>query len=420
MTKIDKVVLENGLTIYLYNDKRRHSTFFQLVNLCGGITKDFIVDGKEYHMQDGVAHILEHYVVECNEKGNFLEILGEKQMNTNASTHLNMTDFYFETVEDVKFGIQTILNGIYNITFLPEKLEKLKNPIYQEIRGKSDNRFYHLNRLSNDNLFNNIKFRDIGGTLEEIEKTSIEDLKIFYDAFYQPSNQFIVVAGNFDKKEVLDEINSFYENLKYTKHEVTVIKEKEDLRIVKSEDILYFKTPQEYVNVTYKLDMSTYSPEKALKLDFYLVTFFNMFFGSTSKTYDKLIKNKIITSGIGCGNVRINDTLTISIGAYTYDVEVFKNEILNTIKEMNSFDKEKFELDKNACIIRMILRDENIFKTIIPFVNNIVDFDYPYVDTVEDIEAFDFDEFITMIKELDFSNYSINTIVDPSKKENYE
>ena len=46
MNKIDKIVLDNGLNIYLYNDKRRHSTFFQFVNLCGGITKDFVVDGK--------------------------------------------------------------------------------------------------------------------------------------------------------------------------------------------------------------------------------------------------------------------------------------------------------------------------------------------------------------------------------------
>ena len=416
MNKINKVVLENGLTIYLYNDKRRHSTFFQFVNLCGGITKDFVVDGKEYHMQDGIAHILEHYVVECNDKGNFLEILGERQMNTNASTHLNMTDFYFETVEDVNFGIKTLLNGIYNITFKKDKLEKLKNPIFQEIRGKSDNKFYHLNRQCNDNLFNKTKFRDIGGTLEEVEKTTIDDLRVFYEAFYQPSNQFIVIAGNFNKKEVLEEIFNFYENLKYTKHNVKVIKPKEELNVNIKEDILYFKTPLEYVNITYKMDMSNYSPEKALKLDFYLVTFFNMFFGTTSETYTKLTKDKVITSGIGCGNTRLNDTLTVSIGAYTYDVEAFKKAIINTIEEMNSFDEEKFELDKNNCIISMILRDENIFKTIIPFVNNIVDFNYPYVDTVEDIEAFDFEEFKDMIKELDFSHYAINTIMDPSKK----
>lgn len=416
MNKINKVVLENGLTIYLYNDKRRHSTFFQFVNLCGGITKDFIVDGKEYHMQDGLAHILEHYVVECNDKGNFLKILGEQQMNTNASTHLNMTDFYFETVENVNFGIRTMLEGIYNVTFNVESLEKIKNPIYQEIRGKSDSKFYQLNRLCNDNLFNNIKFRDIGGTLDEVKNTTIDDLKLFYEAFYQPNNQFIVIAGNFNKKEVLEEIYNFYENLEYQKHDVKVIKVKEDVEVNKKEDILYYKTPLEYVNITFKFDVSKYSPIEMLNLDYYIHTFFNSFFGTTSKLYEKLTKNKIITSSIACGNVRLNNTLTISIGSYTHDVEVFKKEVLNTIKEMDGFDEEKFELDKKTSIISMILRDENIFKTIFPFVDNIVDFNYPYVDTVEDVEAFTYEDFINTIKKLDFSNYSINTIVDPSKK----
>lgn len=416
MNKINKVVLENGLTIYLYNDKRRHSTFFQFVNLCGGITKDFIVDGKEYHMQDGLAHILEHYVVECNDKGNFLKILGEQQMNTNASTHLNMTDFYFETVENVNFGIRTMLEGIYNVTFNVESLEKIKNPIYQEIRGKSDSKFYQLNRLCNDNLFNNIKFRDIGGTLDEVKNTTIDDLKLFYEAFYQPNNQFIVIAGNFNKKEVLEEIYNFYENLEYQKRDVKVIKVKEDVEVNKKEDILYYKTPLEYVNITFKFDVSKYSPLEMLNLDYYIHTFFNSFFGTTSKLYEKLTKNKIITSSISCGNVRLNNTLTISIGSYTHDVEIFKKEVLNTIKEMDSFDEEKFELDKKTSIISMILRDENIFKTIFPFVDNIVDFNYPYVDTVEDVEAFTYEDFINTIKKLDFSNYSINTIVDPSKK----
>ena len=377
MNKINKVVLENGLTIYLYNDKRRHSTFFQFVNLCGGITKDFMVDGKEYHMQDGLAHILEHYVVECNDKGNFLKILGEQQMNTNASTHLNMTDFYFETVENVNFGIRTMLEGIYNVTFNVESLEKIKNPIYQEIRGKSDSKFYQLNRLCNDNLFNNIKFRDIGGTLDEVKNTTIDDLKLFYEAFYQPNNQFIVIAGNFNKKEVLEEIYNFYENLEYQKHDVKVIKVKEDVEVNKKEDILYYKTPLEYVNITFKFDVSKYSPIEMLNLDYYIHTFFNSFFGTTSKLYEKLTKNKIITSSIACGNVRLNNTLTISIGSYTHDVEVFKKEVLNTIKEMDSFDEEKFELDKKTSIISMILRDENIFKTIFPLP--IIDISYTSV-----------------------------------------
>ena len=49
MSKIDTIKLDNGLTIYLYEDKRRHSTFFDLVTLFGGLDKDFILNGKEYH-----------------------------------------------------------------------------------------------------------------------------------------------------------------------------------------------------------------------------------------------------------------------------------------------------------------------------------------------------------------------------------
>jgi len=112
MNKLETIKLDNGLTIYLYNDQRRHSTFFQFITFFGGVTKDFKFRGSEYHFQDGIAHILEHYVVECNDQGNFLKELGKRQMNTNASTHCNMTRFYFDAVEDVNFGIQTMLNGI--------------------------------------------------------------------------------------------------------------------------------------------------------------------------------------------------------------------------------------------------------------------------------------------------------------------
>ena len=63
------------------------------------MSKDFIIDGNEVHLPDGLAHILEHYIVECNDDGNFLKFLGEKQMNTNASTGPTSTEFYFSSVK---------------------------------------------------------------------------------------------------------------------------------------------------------------------------------------------------------------------------------------------------------------------------------------------------------------------------------
>ena len=60
--------------------------------------------------------------------------------------------------------------------------------------------------------------------------------------------------------------------------------------------------------------------------------------------------------------------------------------------------------------MKLVLRDENLFDTIIPFVNNIVLFNYPYPDRISDVEAFDFKDFKEKIKSLDFSNYTITLI----------
>lgn len=410
MSKIENIKLDNGLNIYLYNDMRRHSTFFQFTTKCGGTYKDFIFDGKEYHLQDGVAHILEHYIVECNKVGNFLDMLGEKQMSTNASTSPTSTGYYFETVENVLYGIKTMLEGINSVIFDKDKLEKLKNPIYQEIRGKKDNRFYHLNRLRMENLFNNIKYRDVGGLVEDVQNTTIDDIKTLYEAFYHPANQVIFIAGNFNKDEIINEIKKFYDNHKFKKHEVKLIDYNEPIEIKKKEDILYFPTPLEYESITFKIDISKYSPVERLDLDFYLNCFYMLFFGITSPLYKELVDKEIIPEGINCGDIKVGNFLLVSIGAYTRDVKVFRESVLNKIKSLDDFDEEKFELKKKLCITGLVLRDENIFNMILPFINNVIEFDYPYVDKVEDIERTNINTFKEAIKKIDFSNYIVTII----------
>ena len=410
MNNIDKVILDNGLTIYFYLDERRHSSFFQFITLFGGVTKDFIYNDKEYHMQDGIAHILEHYLVECNDSGNFLEELGKMQMNTNASTHQNMTRFYFETVKDLEIGINKMLYGLTHINFTDEKLEKLKNPIYQEIRGKMDSKFYHSNNMMMDNLFSSIKFKNIGGTLDEVKNTTVEDIRTCYEAFYTPSNQIIVLAGNFNKDSVLKTIKDIYKDLDIPKNNVSLIKSNERKEVNKESSILYYPTPLDYVGFSFKINVSDITSEEKLDLDFYLSCFYKNFFGVTSNTYKYLTENKIISGSVSCGNTFIDDYLIINIGTYTYDCEAFKEKILDTIRKMSDFDEEYFDLDKRSAIIRLILRDENIMKMIMPFVDNIVNFDYPYLDEVKDVDKLKYKDYVKAIKKLDFSNYTVITI----------
>ena len=405
--EIETIKLDNGLTIYLYEDSRRHSTFFQFVTKFGGKYREFYSNGEKHEIKDGVAHILEHYIVEHNKYGNFLKILGEAQMNTNASTNINMTSYYFEAVENVKFGVETLLKGIYNVVFNDDYLNKIKEPIYQEIRGRMNNKFYHSNIESFNNLFNNIKFRNVGGSLEDVANTTLEDIMTCYNTFYQPSNQFIIIAGNFNKDEIISYIVEFYNNLDIKNIDFKICNSGEVDSVNKKESIVYYPTASDYIDISYKINLNKYNNREKLNLDFYLNYFCKMYFGITSPIYKRLVDNKIISGGIGFSHSIIDNYLVLSIGCYVNNADEFINCITKSIKELDYFNEEYFDLDKKRTFLDILLRDESLFNTIFPFIDNVVNFDYPFLDTVEDVNNFSFEEFVDVIKNIDFNNYSI-------------
>lgn len=409
---IKTINIENGPTLYLYSNKRRHSTFFQIVTKFGGMTKDFISNNKEYHIQDGVAHILEHYVVENNQRGNFLNLLGDMQMYTNASTSLFHTDYYFEAIENYLDGIETMLNGIYSVEFNKEKLEKLKEPIYQEIRGKMNSKYYHSSITEMVNLFHGTTFKNIGGSLDEVKNTTIDDIKLCYETFYQPSNQIIFIGGNFNEEETIKFIKEFYKKLNHKKVDFELIKNKEYDSVVKKKEIVEFPTEQDSVKINFKINATEFSNREKLDYDFYLSYFYKMFFLNSSKLYKRLVEEKIITGSIMGNCAFFDDYFVFSVEAYTDYKEKFIDGVLETIKELDDFNEEIFELEKKDTIISFILRDDNIMNMLIPFISNVLEFDYPYMDKISDIENMTYEGFVSAIKKLDFSNYNITIITN--------
>ena len=60
----------------------------------------------------------------------------------------------------------------------------------------------------------------------------------------------------------------------------------------------------------------------------------------------------------------------------------------------------------------MVLRDESIFKIIGPFIENVVSYNYPFLDTIDDVLKTNYDDYVKYIKNIDFSNYTITIIKD--------
>ena len=53
---------------------------------------------------------------------------------------------------------------------------------------------------------------------------------------------------------------------------------------------------------------------------------------------------------------------------------------------------------------------------IMPFVDNLVTFHYPYLDQIDDIEELTYQKYVQMIKNIDFSNYTVVTIKEKELK----
>ena len=63
---LNKIKLDNGLTIYLLPDNNKHTTYINLIVNFGGLNNKIIINNKKYNIKNGTAHFLEHLVLEPN------------------------------------------------------------------------------------------------------------------------------------------------------------------------------------------------------------------------------------------------------------------------------------------------------------------------------------------------------------------
>lgn len=409
---LEKLTLENGMKIYLYKDSTKHSTFVNFITKYGGFYNDFKIDDKEYNIPNGMAHFIEHLLIETSKYGNLIHVLGEKQMSTNGVTYTDMTQFYFNAVENVEIGIETLIRAINEADFNQEDIEKTKGAIYQEVRMQRDNKFRVLNDVKMKNIFKKIPYINNLGDLNNVMNFSYEQVKLCYDAFYNPNNQIVVVAGNFDVekvKKIIIDICSKYEN---NFNSVKLIDYNEPKEVDKKSDIVKMPTGKQFVDITYKIDISNLTYKDILKLDFYLDIFNQMNFGTTSSVYQKLFEEKVIVDSINSTYWVLDNYYLLSVGAYTDEDDKFLKEIKKVFSGNFIFDKELFDLYCKQCKMNISIRPDSLSSMILPFIDNIVSFEYEYFDTVNDINDFSLKELEDYMNSFDFSNYTVIKIVN--------
>lgn len=401
------LTLENGLKVVLYQDNTKHVTEADLIIKYGGIHKQLKTNNEIINIPNGVAHFLEHILVEHNMYGNILTIFYEKNIIANAFTSNNHTCFYIDTVKEFEENLVKLINYVNKRVFTEEDVEVTRKAIIKERMMYQDHKKVKLERKMYESLFHNIEFPNTLGEIDEIKNISYETLSTIYDLVYQPQNQILVISGNFDKDKIISLITETYNSLKKERKDFEIIRPIEPNETKQKLGIAYDDIHNPIVNLSYKINIKNLTKFEKLQLDFMMYWFLNTNFSAATSLYNNLVNKNICSDTIHYYTFLINDFIIINIGTSILNNE---EEFINTIKQAINdkiYNEDDFNLRKKETIVQLILREDSLHSKVSPFVDNIVNFDYDHMDTIEDIENITFEKYKNAINSLDFSNYSI-------------
>ncbi len=154
----------------------------------------------------GSAHFLEHKLFEGREEKVF-DRFARIGADFNGGTSFATTSYYFTSAGRFAEGLQVLLDFVQRPLITPERVEKEKGIIEQEVRMYEDHPGYRGIFLLHRALYHRHPVRiPPGGTVADVRRTTAEDLQACFDAFYRPERLRLSLAGDFEPAEMLRQV----------------------------------------------------------------------------------------------------------------------------------------------------------------------------------------------------------------------
>jgi zinc protease len=222
--------LDNGLTYYIrHNNWPENRAEFYIAQKVGSI--------QENDDQRGLAHFLEHMAFNGSKhfKGNELlrwcESIGVKfGTDLNAYTSIDQTVYNISNVPTTREGIvDSCLLILYDwadgLLLEQEEIEKERGVIHEEWRLRTSAQQRMLER-DLPKLYPGSKYgyRMPIGLMEIIDNFERPFLQAYYEKWYRPDNQAIIVVGDVDVNKVEEKIKGMFAGIKLPENPEKVVK----------------------------------------------------------------------------------------------------------------------------------------------------------------------------------------------------
>ncbi|SYZ74206.1 conserved hypothetical protein [Candidatus Zixiibacteriota bacterium] len=205
---VDRVVLDNGLTIYLYED--HHLPIFNISTLihCGDIFDPADKDGLS-----GLVGTVMRTGGTKSISGDSINVLME-YIGGSLECHVGMENGSVSLdilSKDVDLGLKLYADLLRNPAFPQDKLDLAKADIRNSIKRRNDNPSGVVNMY-----FDNIVYGDhpYGRILNwaSVKNVTVQDLVDYHKKFFVPNQTIIGVSGDFKKDEIIGKLKEYLGN----------------------------------------------------------------------------------------------------------------------------------------------------------------------------------------------------------------
>lgn len=211
--------LPNGLTYYIrHNEYPKGQADFYIAQKVGSINEE--------DNQRGLAHFLEHMCFNGTTnfpgKGiiNWLESIGVKfGQNLNAYTSIDQTVYNISNVPVAREGVQDscllILHDWANdLLLLTEEIDAERGVIHEEWRRSMVGQMRILEQLL-PKMYPGERYgeRLPIGTMEVVDNFPYQALRDYYETWYRPDQQGIIVVGDIDVDRIENKIKEMFSSI---------------------------------------------------------------------------------------------------------------------------------------------------------------------------------------------------------------
>ncbi len=349
--------LPNGMRYYLrHNPKPEGKACFWIAHDIGALY--------ETHNQNGLAHFLEHMAFNGLKHFPGKDMLEYMQSigcsfggNINASTNQMLTQYLLTDVPIHREGIiDTCLLILHDwsghILCEPEELEAERGVIREEWRtGQSGARRSFQERSKTFYAGTPYTTRTVIGDTSIINNFTQKDILDFYNDWYRPNLQAVVIVGDFDVNMMENKVKTLFskltnpENMK-TKVEFNVPDNIEPIINVYKDPELTSNSLSLLIKFPRKFDKSNRNTEEYIRnglVNSYISAMFSARLLEAQQQPDA----KFLSAGAGFSNFAGNrDAFAISVNAKNNELEAGFAEVLGLVEQARRYGFTAGELER--------------------------------------------------------------------------